>query len=99
MGKRIIELQEQTSVNVDSFVMTDNATAGTKKFNLKGLFDQVTEATTAANGAAATVQAAYEQAENSRDEFYAAREAARDASSNFTVVNGKICTTYYTGTI
>lgn len=78
--RRIIDLQEQTSVNADSYVMTDNATQGSKKYNLKTLFDQSAAANAAATAAAAQATAAKEAADAAAGSADDAAEAAGDAT-------------------
>ena len=41
--KRITDLTEQSEITSDAYIMTDNATSGAHKYNLKTLSDQVAE--------------------------------------------------------
>ena len=91
--KRIIDLQEQTEVTADAYVMTDNAAVGTKKFNLKGLYDSVADAVTGADAAKTAAQAAANtataKAELADQKATLANEKATLADQKATLANTK----------
>ena len=89
--KLITDLQELTSVTEDTYVPVRNATAGTRKYNLKALSDAVDEATDAAetaadaaDEAAGRATAAAEQAEG----FVLAHHALLGAGTSDALLSG-----------
>lgn len=76
---------------VQGFINTMNdATAATR------------QATQQALETAESLDESYQAAENSRDQAYQAAEAARDVNAMaapFTIVDGKLCVTYYAGNV
>ncbi len=74
--KLITDLQELTSVTEDTFVPVRNATAGTRKYNLKALGDAVDEAAGQAQDAADAAETAATAADSAAARATAAAEAA-----------------------
>ena len=75
--KLITDLQELSGVTEDTYVPVRNATAGTRKYNLKSLIDTVVTAVQSATAAAAEAMSAGQRAESAAN---AAAEDANDAS-------------------
>lgn len=78
--KRIIDLQEAT-VSEDMWVVTDNATTGTKKLNAKELWDAATNAATATQAAETAAQAAQSVVDNVRTMTAAAADTLFSADT------------------
>ena len=55
--KRIIDLTEQTTIAADAFVMTDNSTSGTYKYNLKTVYDRIVHYAACSTAAATAAKA------------------------------------------